>query len=274
MGDTRFSLGRAGVVGEFTANGLVSGLAVTAVYNVPSDKGQVSGQAVVSLDTGGPAGKVSQLGILALIKGRVDDHRVRAFRFPLDGHDFYGLHLGEDSSVVVDLVTGQWSRWRSPNRSIWRCGLHENWTGVGAAALSTQGGRSNIVAGDDAYGLLWWVVPTQGYDQDPDDASEQAFTRTVLGGVPMRMRETLRCNEVYLTSTKGDDSLTVTAQTVSLRTSDDSAKTWTDQGSITVTADDYETEFAWRSLGVIGAPGRVFEVSDNCLARVDMLDIR
>jgi hypothetical protein len=44
---------------------------------------------------------------------------------------------------------------------------------------------------------------------------------------------------------------------------------------LTVTPSDYSQEFAWRSLGLIRAPGRMFELSDNGAAvRIDGLDIR
>jgi len=47
-----------------------------------------------------------------------------------------------------------------------------------------------------------------------------------------------------------------------------------DAGAITVEPGNYFQEFAWRSLGKIGAPGRLFQLVDyGAFARIDELDI-
>lgn len=263
------------VTGGATPATQVSQFSVMAVANFPTEQIDVS-QMVTTAVTGGatPAVEVSQAYVTAVVRGRVDNHRVRAWTYSMDGHDFYVLQLGETGTLVFDMTTGQWAQWKSPERLMWRACFGTNWTGIGAGALTSGGQRANVVAGDDAYGLLWFVHPTQGYDEHPVDQTEQAFDRIVTGAVPMRMRETIRCNEIYLLSSKGISELETATQTVSLRTTDDDENTWTEQGTITITAGEYDAEFAWRSLGVIGSPGRIFEITDNCLPRVDSLDMR
>jgi hypothetical protein len=193
----------------------------------------------------------------------------------MDGHDFYVLQLGEQGTLVCDLTTGQWMQWKSPERTAWRACLGTNWIGIGAGALNNVSTRANVVAGDDTYGAIWVLAPTQGYDESPIDSAEEVpFTRTVMAGVPMRMRQTAPCNEVYLLGSKGGSALTVTAQEIALRTSDDAERTWTEQGTITITPEEWDQEWVWRSLGIMGAPGRMFEFTDNCIARLDGVEIR
>lgn len=256
------------------SNALVSQAHMRTVYNFPSVEMRSSQMRMRGLWGSGPMLEVSQARVRAIIKGRADNHRVRAWAYSLDGHDFYVIQLGEIETLVCDLKTGEWSRFRSPDRATWRACLGMNWTGIGQGLLTSMSVLNNVVAGDDGFGLIWIMAPEQGYDQSPLDASEQAFTRIAMGGVAMRMRETARCDEAYLLANKGTVTLSVTAPTVQLQTSDDAEATWDDQGTITVAADDFSQEFAWRSLGLIGAPGRVFEVTDNCLQRIDGMEMR
>jgi hypothetical protein len=251
-----------------------SQMRVRAIYNFPSVEMRSSQMRVRSVFGSGPDVRVSQMRVRAIIKGRDDNHRVRAWTFALDGHDFYVLQLGEQETLVCDLSTGQWAEWKSPERAIWRACLGINWIGMGAAVLNSQANRNNVICGDDGFGVLWVMDPEQAYDQHPVDKSEQAFTRVAMGGVAMRMRETVRNNEVYLLCAKGSAGLTLAAPVVSLRTSDDAEHTWVEQGDITVVSEDWSQEIVWRSLGVIGAPGRAFQITDNCIPRLDGLDMK
>lgn len=138
----------------------------------------------------------------------------------------------------------------------------------------SQGANTKIVMGDDVFGLLWTLDPNQGYDEAPRvDLEDQEFTRQVVGGMPMRMRETQKVGAAYLTADMGTPQLT--GANITLRTSDDYGKTWNDHGTITVEPDNYNQEFVWRSLGLIKHPGRMFEITDNgASVRIDGLDIR
>lgn len=199
--------------------------------------------------------------------------KLRAWGFSLDGHDFYVLTISDRETAVCDLVTGQWAMWNGNGAAIWRALHSANWIGIGGDVLTDYGSRSNVVVGDNAAGVLWFLDPALAYDQGTD-LTETPFDRIVTGGAPMRMRDTVRCNEVYLTAQKGVEGLSANDPTLTLETSDDAGQTWVDQGTIDVVAGDYSQEFVWRSLGLIGAPGRLFRLTDNCIARIDGLDMR
>lgn len=247
--------------------------AVLAAINFPSENIRVTNASVGGATTADMDIRATQAFVFAAVRGRIEDRRMRAWGCRLDGHDFYILRLDETETVVYDLTTGQWTKWESPERIFLRTAVGMNWDGMTTATFS-GGANSTIVAGDDTFGLLWTLDPTIGFDNNPSDSDvEMAFTRTVVGGVPMRLRDTQQVGAVYVTASLGNPQLS--GADITLRTSDDSGNTWQDHGTITINPGDYEQELVWRSLGLIRAPGRIFEISDNgASVRIDGLDMR
>jgi hypothetical protein len=219
--------------------------------------------------------KVSEVKSFAIVQGRIDSHRVQAFPFRLDGHDYIALRLGLDTTLVYDVTTQQWSEWNSGlTPAPWRPTVGMNWTGM-TTAFYTDGQNSDVVLGDDTFGVLWGLDPQSGVDDapDPNVGIPQPYIRKVVGGIPMRMRETQKAGAAYITGSFGNPQYATAG--ITLRTSDDFGKTWTDQGTVTVQPGNYDQEFVWRSLGLIKAPGRIFEISDNgATVRLDSLDVR
>lgn len=211
--------------------------------------------------------------VYAIGNTRTDNRRVRAWCFRLDGHNFYLIRLGESSTLVYDMTTGQWAEWSSPNLPVLRVNCGMNWLGMPSIALE-DGHTTNILAGDDTAGLLWTLKPEQGYDEAVRETiPDWPFTRRVVGGIPMKMRETQKVGAAYVTASIGSPSLT--GADITLRTSDDDGNTWTDHGTITAESGNYDQEYAWRSIGLIKAPGRIFEITDTgASVRIDGLDIR
>ena len=194
--------------------------------------------------------------------------QIVAFSVSLDGHEFYVLRLGERETLVYDLTTNTWASWDSPGRSVWRANSGTNWIGVlGSGDMGTM--ATNIVLGDDGFGTLWTLDPEAGYDEGPFDGdNNENFTRTVTGGIPIRGRPSPRCNAVDLTASVGDPGMTDTA--IQLRYSDDNGRTWFSAGTVIVRPNVFSTELRWRSLGLMKAPGRIFEVIDTgATVRID-----
>lgn len=245
-----------------------------AIYNYPSQGEQVSQQrnniAVMRASTI----DVSEERTFAICRGRVESHRVRAFPFRLDGHDMVALRLGESETLIWDFTTGQWASWSSEELdNVWRPSVGNNWTGMGKNFFD-DGLTSDIILGDDTFGLLWGLNAEQGYDEHPDpDRPDLPYMRRIVGGIPMRLRTTQKVGAAYLTADMGNPQ--VAGAGITLRTSDDYGKNWSDHGTITVAPGNYDQEFSWRSLGLIRSPGRIFELTDNgATARIDSLDIR
>ena len=250
-------------------------LQVNAVFNFPTENLRSTQVNVNAVTDGSNMINVSQTDVKAVVRGRIGNRKARVWQAHLDGHDLYIIRLGELETLVYDDTTEQWYNWDSGDLSFLRQHVGTNWVGMGQTTFNDWGQHdTNIIAGDDTYGLLWLADPTLGYDQDPRDANIAVeFTRQVTGGLPIRLREASPVGAAYLTASLGTPS--VVAPTIRLRTSDDSGNTWTDQGSITVTDGDFDQEFSWRSLGLIKAPGRIFEITDNGgTVRIDGLDMR
>lgn len=199
---------------------------------------------------------------------------VNAWGFSLDGHDFYVIKLGTSGTIVYDLATGQWSEWASPGASNLRVETGMNWLGMGATSLGALGdAQTKIVAGDDTLGVLWTLDPAIGYDEHVTTLVPTAFQRVAIGGIPMRLRETTKVGGAYLTCSVGDPQLS--GAEISLETSDDYGQTFQAHGTITTTVDDFTQEIAWRSIGLIKAPGRIFRIIDNgASVRLDSLDLK
>ena len=199
--------------------------------------------------------------------------RVKAWTYSLDGHDMYVLRLGDDTTMVYDLTTQQWATWDSEGQNTWRAALGTNWLDMSSASY-LDGVSTNIVIGDDAYGLLWVLDPGSGVDENPVIGEPlQPYTRVVTGGVPMRQRQSPRCNAVFLTISTGQPD--VDPATINLRFSDNNGATFTDAGNVVVPSGNYFTEVSWRSLGLIRAPGRVFEFTDTgATVRIDGANVR
>lgn len=246
---------------------------VTTVYNIPTVGLRASQGLVTTVTKTTNTIRSSQAVVTSVVKGRIDNRKIRCWPFSQDGHDYYVLRLGDTRTLVYDLTTDCWAHWSDPDTEYWRpqCGM--NWLDMDNPSFTIDGMTSNAICGDDNFGLIWCIVPEQGYDEPPrTDLEDAAFPRKIVGGLPQRLRETTPVGAVYLTMNLGEPQFTGAG--VTLRTSDDNGQNWTNHGTITITPGDYSQEFVWRSLGLIRAPGRIFEISDNGVDRIDSLDMR
>lgn len=216
--------------------------------------------------------QLSDAGAIVVGDGRIANPKLRAWTFTLDGHDFYVLRLGDDISLVYDVYSEQWMDWSSPDLNFWRLNTGMNWLG-GQRFGDSYG--SDVIAGDDVHGLIYFLDPEQPYDQSPLDYAEiqeQYFERIVMGQVPIRGRDFIPCYALWLTTDMGNPAYTGAG--VTLYTSDDAGVTFDDQGLVTVTEGDYSPELVWTSLGQMSAPGRLFKlVDDGAIARIDCLEM-
>lgn len=210
--------------------------------------------------------QTSQGATLAAVRGRITNFRLRAWTFTLDGHDFYVLNLGDGGTVVYDVSTGQWMNWDSGDNQTFRANLGLNWS-----TRLSHDSNTDVIAGDDSTGMMYWLNPLQSYDEDAlGYGSQNSFTRTLTGGIALRGRGSQPVNMVFLTGAPGT---ALSGTQVQLRTSDDFGHNWQDHGYVTVDPNSWSTEYTWYGLGSFSYPGRIFEVSDNGLARIDSLDM-
>lgn len=243
-----------------------------AIINFPADFEDVTTVAeTVPVRQTSPV-DVEQARLAVVARGRTANPQLHAWTFSLDGHDFYVLRLGDRETLIYDTTTEQWVEWGDLNLPFWRPTVGQNW--VGGIRLGTDNG-SNIIAGDDTFGLLWILNPTQPYDQHPDYLNyrqEIYFDRAVTGQVVIRGRTTTPVFAAFLTSDMGNPAYDGAG--VTLLMSDDAGQSYDDMGLVTVTPGVQMPELSWYSLGQMEAPGRLFKiVDDGAIARIDGLEI-
>lgn len=242
---------------------------VFAVYTIPAADERVSQmRGIAAVKVSSPV-EISEVRTLAVVKGRVADPRVRAWTFTLDGHDFYVLRLGDAATLIYDMATKQWTQWDTPAHGAWRPLIGTTW--IGAHKLANEFG-TNIVAGDDEFGLLWFLDPMQSYD-DGVFGGFEAFTRVVTGQYLASGRQQIPCYAVFLDG----DNYGITADYfqpyVRLDTSDDQGRTFDRHDTLTIAGDNDQPD-TWYSLGQFGSPGRIFRLTDNGLfARIDSMEM-
>lgn len=272
MADAQFSGGASRTLLDGAAGfSNVSGTTVRAIYNYPADEGKVSALAVRAF-TDGTAIEARASGLFArlLIRGRIDDPKVRVWTFTLDGHDYYVIRLGNIETLVYDTYSEQWSVYGDAEDSLWEAYQGINW--IGSGSLSDRYG-SNIIVGDDSNGALYFLNPEAYSDDDRVDGelTPRTFERVFQGQLTKRSYDYEKCYAVELLGSIGKmDQPTLTD--VTLYISDDQGITYSDMGTITIPNESYKTRVDWRSLGSFTAPGRLFKIVDTgALHRVDSL---
>lgn len=246
--------------------------ATLAVYNVPAaninatyaDEHVIYSRIAQSMP-------VTQAMVMVVGKGKIDNPKLISWVYTLDGHDNFVLKLGTDGKTLVfDISTGQWAWWSNQETQRWRASVGMNWRSSGN--IPQQYG-SNVIVGDDSYGILWVLDPEKGLDDTLLSDEQVTFPRVATGQMITKGREFLSVFSVDLTASRGQPVLT--DNTATLDYSDDQGNTYvTADPAYVVEAGNYDQQFDWMSLGLVRAPGRIFRVSDNgSFARIDGLDV-
>lgn len=259
------------VINFQTAGLETSGLYSTVVLTSTTPEIEASAVFLPSVVKYSPDVETSALAAVVVARGRVSNPLLNPWAFTLDGHDFVVFNLGtEEKTLVYDLSTQQWSHFSTEGLASWRVRAGFNWKTSGNVAHEYG---SNVIVGDDSTGTLWVLNPRQGYDEAPrDPALTVPFPRSATGQVITRGRQFIPIYDVYLTASGGAPA--VSGSSVSLLYSDDRGNNYVNAGAQVANEGEYNQEFAWRSLGLVRAPGRLFRIEDDgAFARIDGLDV-
>lgn len=200
--------------------------------------------------------QTTQVYCLVAIKQGAQDHRLRAWTFTQDDHDFYVLQLGNLQTLVYDKLTARWAQWKSPSFTIWRGNDGGNWEGINVCC-------------DSETGIIWTID-----DEGRLDYGTTPITSVIVGGLTERFRNYTPVFMAEIAMSEGQPPSGIDASTVGiqLRTSDTLG--WTDYGTITGLATGNFVTARFYGLGLIRSPGVVFEITDTGYARrIDGLDI-
>jgi hypothetical protein len=193
--------------------------------------------------------KNHQMGAYALVRGTVDKPILRAWRFPQDDHEFYVLQMGSNGTYIYDKLTEQWAEWQSPDSPNWRGNDGCDWQGIN-------------VCGDTLTGTLWLIDADNRLDYETSP-----ITSTVVGGSSIRFRKNIPCYMAELAISEGQtpEGIDPTTLGISLRSGD--TINWYDHGTVTGDLVGSKTTIRFYGLGIMGYPGRVFEITDTGIAR-------
>jgi len=247
---------------------------VRAVFNFPSAGVRGSGAYVTALTKTSNTIQASASYVTVVCRGRIETPQLRVWTFTMDGHDFYVLRLGDFTTLVYDVYSKQWTEWTGYELPFWRANTGMNWIG---GQIFAEDYGSNVVVGDDTWGLLWFLDPELPYDEDPDEQApvqQVAFDRIVTGQVLASGREHLPCYAIFLDG----DNYGITANDftpgVTLEISDDQGRNFVTLDTINVTPSTTNQIYNWLSLGQIEAPGRIFRITDNgVFTRIDNIEM-
>jgi hypothetical protein len=248
--EIRASNARAVALGA-TSNELRTAQAfVTTVFNYPSAEVRASGAYITSMLGTSNQIRTPAAYVTVIVKGRSAHPELRAWTFTLDGHDFYVLRLGDDATFVYDVYSEQWVEWDGHGLDFWRPSCGMAWLG-GRALAHTYG--SDIVVGDDTWGLLWFLDPDQAYDDEPDPSllvQQIEFERVVSAQVVASGREAIPCYALFLS---GDNyGLTANDFTpgITLEMSDNQGRNFDTFDTLPVETDlTVLNPYQWLSLG-------------------------
>lgn len=216
--------------------------------------------------------------LLAVAQGRIAQPSLVAWTFTLDGHDFYALRLGDDTTLIYDQNTQQWAEWGEDialtaggidTQGRWTLSTGLNWQGIGALA-NVMG--SDIIAGDDTFGALYAFDP--GFDEDykPQTKTPTSFHRVAQGQLVMAGRDYVPIWGVRLTGSVGEQ-WTGLLVNVELQSSDDMGNSYFSNGIKIIPQNSYGFRLDWNSLGAMNAPGRIFKIiDDGAMVRIDALE--
>jgi len=196
---------------------------------------------------------IQQAVMYALVKKHGDKRKLRAWTFTQDDHDFYVVQLGS-LTLVYDKLTRQWSRWKSPSYNYWRGEDGRGWEGFNVCC-DTETGKI-------------WKIDAEGR-LDTDGSTITPITSTMVGQLTERFRTMVPCFMAELAVSEGQPPSGVDAGEayLQLRTSSDGGQTFTDHGNVLSTDLGEDITVRWYGLGLMKAPGQVFEITDTGYAR-------
>lgn len=199
-----------------------------------------------------------QLGIYVLCRPNADRRELRAWTFKQDDHEFYGIQLGSEGTIVWDKLTNQWCTWKSPGFTYWRAEDVCDWEGYN-------------LAGDTESGKIFQIDPEGRLDYN-----DTPIVSRIVGYLTHRFRKNTPCYMAELALSEGQPPSGFADGTVgiTLRTSTDDGTTFHDHGEVAGEGIGEDMTARWYGLGLMKSPGMLFEITDTGYARrIDGLDI-
>lgn len=260
MTDIRLTKGLTRVVvGDATEEARVTKGLVRTLITLPAEQALLTQARIRPLLAGATQqAQLTQMHVRLLIKYGRDIRTLRAWTFTQDDHDFYVLQIGSFGTLIYDKLSQQWAQWSSTGFAYWRGNDGVQWEGWNIAC-------------DTESGKLWIIDPEGRLDEDTTP-----IVSIITGGLSARMRLSIPCYMAELCVSEGRPPSGIDEGDVgfTLRTSDDGGQTYLNHGTIPGEGISEDMTVRWYGLGLIPAPGKVFEITDTGYARrIDGLNV-
>lgn len=239
------------VAGRTIARGAKEGTSVKIEDNLVF----VGDDYVVYSIGGGAPEPIANSGVVERIRKNPPLASNPAWTFNLDGHKFYVLHLGTVETLVYDFSTKMWSQWKDYSSVQWSMAYGLEWNG-------------GVYANSPGAAGLYKLLPNSFID----DSVEQ-IERSVVGIFPVTGRDAVSCGAFTLQAFPQPIEGEETGSSVTLEFSDDGGATFVSAGTL-AEVPAYPVSAAWRSLGSMKEPMRIFRVTDvGMYSRINGADI-
>jgi hypothetical protein len=185
--------------------------------------------------------RISDHGLEERLKRITDPTTLYATIDNWEGHDFYVLHIPGEGSFAYDLGTGEWHERTSYGRSLFR------------ASVSCVGPNAQPLLGDDGLGVIWEMADDVRLDAGVDPVLYEHSGLLEVPGSPVR------CDNVSLDLSTGLNPDPDADPTMTMAWSDDMGETYTaDIVQPLGRTGERRNVIAWRRLGLLRRPGRIF----------------
>lgn len=176
---------------------------------------------------------------------------INAFPYDIDGHVFYGIHIRGRGTFVYDLMTSQWTEWRTADFPFWNAQFHVRWNDKYYAS-TMFGNALNIVNPESIF-----------------DDSFRTNTFISTGRLESQERGFISNPEVQLFGSIGRRG-----GNVNLRYSDDEGSTWSANQTVSTVPGVRNANVMFYDLGSVTSPGRVYQIQDEgSLRRIQTLQV-
>lgn len=195
----------------------------------------VTNEGLVVRDEDGPK-RISTHSIEERIKSASS---LDAWSFKWSGHAFYVLNIGGQGTFVCDSATSEWAEWGTYAETGW------------IAAVGCMSGTS-VIVGSNSTGALYTL------DDDVAEDATGVVQRIFAALAPVN--KATPCHNLLIEASTGQVATLATAPEVEMRYSDDYGNTWGDWEAVSLGEQgEYRVQPVWVGLGLMDAPGRVFE---------------
>ena len=244
---TRVTTADTLVTAKVATNERITKTGVLTAVRYPAYKERTTKSSVTVIAKPAPMVRSTNDAVLVAILVGAEQRILRAWSFKQDDHEFYVLLAG-GYTYVFDKLTEQWCQWQSPDASYYWRGVDGcDWNGINVCC-------------DPDNGNIYQIDPTGRLDYNTTPIKS-----IIYGGLTERFRDHIPAYMLEVAISEASPANNRGTVGITLDSYD--TMEWYNHGTITGSLSGTPTWVRFYGLGLIGAPGRLFRVTDTGVAR-------